>query len=146
MHQGIQVHIIIVLHVNSCSSFNDTKNMKKFAMKFVILLCLLSVNRSSSSDVTFTKPEQIYSQDYPNHIVLGMIVINIKSSTTTSDLFMEDISQMVESLLSWSSGTPLCFIVITDEKSAQGNLLHDVFSPFHLLYLINLIRLNYARI
>lgn len=86
----------------------------------VAILCLLSVNSFSISDVTFTKPEQIYSKDYANHIVLGMIIMNIKSNSTTSDLFMEDIDKMVESLLSWSSGTPLCLIVITDEKSAQG--------------------------
>ena len=72
----------------------------------------------------FTKPERIHSKDQPDHIVLGLMVINIKNKTNTTNMFKENIDLMMDSLLSWSSGTPLHIIVITDKTSAEGNTLH----------------------
>ena len=92
----------------------------------ILLFVIFSVLNISCADVTFTKPEKVHSQDYTGYIVLGITIINIKSNSTTSDLFKEDICLMVESMLSWSSGTPLLFIVITDSNSAGGNFVHYI--------------------
>ena len=85
-------------------------------------IILLFINLSIS-DVILTKPEDIHSKDSPEHIALGMMIINMRKEPTISSKFKEDIDMMMESMLSWSSGTPLHFIVITDGRSVRGHFL-----------------------
>ena len=87
-----------------------------------VIFIVLFINHSIS-DVILTKPEDIHSKDLPEHIVLGMMIINMRKEPTISSKFKEDIDMMMESMLSWSSGTPLHFIVITDGRSVRGHFL-----------------------
>ena len=99
------------------------------AVIFILLFINLTV-----SEVILTKPEDIHSKDLPEHIALGMMFINMRKEPTISRKFKEDIDMMMESMLSWSSGTPLHFIVITDGRSVRGHFLSNL--TFHFLYLI----------
>ena len=85
-----------------------------------VIFMMLFIN-ISSSEVILTKPRDIHSKDSPEHIVLGMMIINIGEEATISSKFKADIDMMMESMLSWSSGTPLHFIVITDRKTVEGH-------------------------
>ena len=76
-----------------------------------VIIILLFINHSIS-DVILTKPEDVHSKDLPEHILLGMMIINIRKEPTILSKFMMDIDMMMENMLSWSSGKPLHFIVI----------------------------------
>ena len=85
----------------------------------VKIFLLIYINQCNS-DVILTKPELINSKEFPGSIVLGMMIINIKGENTISRKFQDDIYYLMESILSWSSGTPLHLIVITDKKVVTG--------------------------
>ena len=74
--------------------------------------------RSLSGKVSLTKPEDVYSNS-SEEILIGMIMIDINNAGF-STRFEQDANLMIDSLLGWSSGDPLHFVIITDKYSADG--------------------------
>ena len=82
----------------------------------------------------FELPENIVTPDELS-INVGMIVINIKKTSKLSSEFRWKLERNLGSLLDFSSGTPLQFIVITDKESLES--VSSFFSQFVGKYVAN---------
>ena len=82
----------------------------------------------------FELPEKIVTPD-ELFINVGMIVINIKKTLKLSSEFRWKLERNLESLLDFSSGTPLQFIIVTDKESLGS--VTSFFSQFVGKYVAN---------
>lgn len=72
------------------------------------------------------QPQDVEHQE--GFIDIGMILINLQKTPTFEEQFQWKITRTFESLVTYSSGTPLHFVVITDEDST--NAVSTYFSHF----------------
>ena len=57
----------------------------------------------------------------PKHINLGTIMINLgPQADQLSEKFRKTVEKTLESLLLFSSGTPIHFVIVTDKQSLNG--------------------------
>ena len=94
-----------------------------------------SSNNSKVSQVFFCVPtfENLPEvRHFPNFITLGLTIIASKETETFSEEFAYKIGLNVRSLLTFSSGTPLHFVIITDQKSIHqaARILNTLFSQY----------------
>ena len=77
----------------------------------------------SKSATEFVKPEAVVSEK-PNQVTLGLILVNIKQSrsTTTEDMFKERLDPLVSSLAEHST-VPILLMVVTDARTLPGELM-----------------------
>ena len=76
---------------------------------------------STSATTEFVKPETVVSEK-PDHVTLGLIMVNIKQSRrTTADLFKERLDALVSSLAHHST-VPILLLVVTDSGTLSGEL------------------------
>ena len=83
---------------------------------------------STSATTEFVKPETVVSEK-PDHVTLGLIMVNIKQSRrTTEDLFKERLDALVSSLAHHST-IPILLLVVTDSGTLSGELNLMVITP-----------------
>jgi len=88
---------------------------------------LLATDREEEDRAVFTKSNDV--KDLENGgITIGMVIINLKSSNMSAHI-KSDLDTLVDNILHFSTGEPLRFLVITDEKSiaeVSKNLVNSV--------------------
>lgn len=75
---------------------------------------------SLSSRVEFMKPELVTSRN-SDQVTLGLILVNINQTKTTSDMFQERLDPLVMSLAHHST-VPILLLIVTDSRTLEGNL------------------------
>ena len=75
---------------------------------------------SLSSRVEFMKPELVTSRN-SDQVTLGLILVNINQTKTTSDMFQERLDPLVMSLAHQST-VPILLLIVTDSRTLEGNL------------------------
>ena len=75
---------------------------------------------SLSSRVEFVKPELVTSKN-SDQVILGLILVNINQTKTTSDMFQERLDPLVMSLAHQST-VPILLLIVTDSRTLEGNL------------------------
>ena len=91
---------------------------------FALFVTALFWLPSLSTTTEFVKPQSVVSEK-PNQVTLGLIMVNIKKqSRTTEELFKERLDALVLSLTHHST-VPVLIIVVTDPGTLAGefNLL-----------------------
>ena len=86
------------------------------------------------------------------HVHIAMIITNVKNNDTSqlSHKISQNLSRMMKSILKFSTGTPLHFIVITDlnsvdiikkiVKNTVGEFLTEsIILPHHILHRVNVL-------
>ena len=85
---------------------------------------------SLSSRVEFMKPELVTSRN-SDQVTLGLILVNINQTKTTSDMFQERLDPLVMSLAHQST-VPILLLIVTDSRTLEGNLdFSQTFVSFH---------------
>jgi len=72
---------------------------------------------SLSSRVEFMKPEFVTSRN-SDQVTLGLILVNINQTKTTSDMFQERLDPLVMSLAHQST-VPILLLIVTDSKTLE---------------------------
>ena len=86
---------------------------------FTLFVTALFWLPSLSTTAEFLKPQSVLSEK-PNQVTLGLIMVNIKKqSRTTEELFKERLDALVLSLTHHST-VPILLIVVTDSGTLSG--------------------------
>ena len=87
----------------------------------VLFVCAAIIwTPSLSSRVEFMKPELVTSRN-SDQVTLGLILVNINQTKTTSDMFQERLDPLVMSLAHQST-VPILLLIVTDSRTLEGNL------------------------